>query len=349
MKNIVLILFFAATAMGYAQQQLNDYKYIIIPKQFAAFKRVNQHQTSTLVKYLFTENGFNAVYEDDLPNDLKVNGCLGLRAKLVERSSMFTTKAAIRLDDCNGQDVFMTKEGRSKEKDFKDSYAEALRDAFQSFKSVNYAYQKNMENTEPITVSMKNDVKHLDKTTAKKTNAISDQKMIEQEATREQQRYIDRRPIELTPANKQTSKKPESPIKKSSMVKQVATREEQRFVDRRPVPSKSVIENQSGSSKEKTSQNTSTKISDSEALNTESAAASQKISGTLYAQKLPTGYQLVDSTPKIVITLSKTSMPDYYIAQSAAATGVVFKKNNTWVFEHYTSGQFMTQDLDIKF
>ena len=349
MKNIVLILFFVMTTIGLAQEQLNNYKYIIVPKQFVAFKQSNQYQTSTLVKYLFSETGFNAIYEDDLPDDLKLNGCLGLHAKLVEGSSMFTTKAALRLEDCNGQEVFTTKEGKSKKKDYKDSYAEALRDAFQSFKGMNYTFQEKTENMQPITVNMQNDIKHLDKTTAKKTNAISEKKLIEQVATRNEQRYVDRRPIELHPAVEQTSKKPQLVEKKTSNVAQIATREEQRFVDRRPVSSALANQSNREALKETMTQNTDDNMSSSTITNAENIIGLEKVSGTLYAQKLPNGYQLVDSTPKIVMKLSQTSTPDYFIAESSTNMGVVFKKNDIWVFEHYASGQLETQELNIKF
>ena len=48
--------------------------------------------------------------------------------------------------------------------------------------------------------------------------------------------------------------------------------------------------------------------------------------GTLYAQELPNGYQLVDSTPKIRMKIEKTSMPDFYLAKAGDTSGVVFKK-----------------------
>lgn len=73
------------------------------------------------------------------------------------------------------------------------------------------------------------------------------------------------------------------------------------------------------------------------------------ITGTLYAQVTPNGYQLIDTTPKKVLALLKTSMPDYYIAQGGASNGVVFKKDGEWVFEYYKDDKLVSKKLEIKF
>jgi len=73
------------------------------------------------------------------------------------------------------------------------------------------------------------------------------------------------------------------------------------------------------------------------------------ITGTLYAQPIPNGFQLIDLTPKKVMTLLKTSLPDSYLAQTDAATGVVFKKDGQWLFEYYKEDKLVSQRLDIKF
>ena len=88
--------------------------------------------------------------------------------------------------------------------------------------------------------------------------------------------------------------------------------------------------------------------------NSPSAPTSEKpavadIAGTLYAQVIPNGYQLIDTTPKKVITLLKTSMPDYYLAEAGAVNGVVFKKNGEWLFEYYKDDKLVSQKLEIKF
>ena len=71
--------------------------------------------------------------------------------------------------------------------------------------------------------------------------------------------------------------------------------------------------------------------------------------GTLYAQATPNGYQLIDTTPKKVLTLLKTSMQDYFIAEDGTSNGIVFKKNGEWYFECYKDGKLVSQKLQIKF
>jgi hypothetical protein len=88
--------------------------------------------------------------------------------------------------------------------------------------------------------------------------------------------------------------------------------------------------------------------------------------GTLYAQAIPNGYQLIDIKPKKIMTLLKTSLPDCYLAQPTAGaaatssapgaaaapggpTGIVFKNNGEWFFEYYKDGALISQKLTIKF
>lgn len=119
---------------------MNEYKYIIVPKNFKGFKDENQYKTSTLLKYLFTNKGFETYYEDDLPADLNANRCLGLLVQLDHKTSMFVTKASIILQDCNSNIVYTSLEGRSKEKDYVISYREAIEMAFASINSLYYKY-----------------------------------------------------------------------------------------------------------------------------------------------------------------------------------------------------------------
>ena len=75
------------------------------------------------------------------------------------------------------------------------------------------------------------------------------------------------------------------------------------------------------------------------------------ISGTLYAQATPNGYQLIDTIPKKVLTLLKTSVQDCFLAETGGGgpNGIVFKKNGEWFFEYYKEGTLVSQKLEIKF
>jgi len=120
--------------------QLDAYKYVVVPTHFDNFRKANQYNTSTTIKYLFTENGFPAIYDEGQPTELKIQPCLGVYTRLHDESGMFTTKVRIEMVDCEGKTVFETFEGTSKEKDYVLAYREALREAFRSFSGRSYSY-----------------------------------------------------------------------------------------------------------------------------------------------------------------------------------------------------------------
>ncbi len=79
------------------------------------------------------------------------------------------------------------------------------------------------------------------------------------------------------------------------------------------------------------------------------AADAAAESDVLNAQKIANGYQLVDTTPKIVLKLFVTSQPDIFIAEGEGRSGVVVKKSGQWVFEYYDNKQLVSRLLNIKF
>ncbi len=258
--------------------QLNDYKYIIVPKKFDAYKTENKHQTSTMIKHLFTQKGFNAVYDDELPEDLSRDRCLGLLVNLEDNSSMFSTKTVLVMRDCTSNEIFRTLEGRSKVKDYRAAYSEAIEKSFSSFDGLQYKYvpRKNIEVPEKsITVSFKNDVKSLDE--------ASKPKMVVQEATPENQSFKSMEP-------------------KSSNFKKAETKMNESFT-----------------------------------------------SELLYAQPIETGYQLVDSSPKVRMKLMETSIENVFLIDYKGISGVLLKKENRWFLEYLEGGTKKIEELNIKF
>ncbi len=277
--RILIVAVFTVSLSMSMSAQLNKYKYIIVPKHFDAYKVPNRHQTSTMIKHLFIQNGFNAVYDDALPEDLAKNRCLGLVADVEDNSSLFATKTAIVLKDCQLNEVFRTIEGHSKVKDYKSAYKEVIKECFVSFQGMDYVYtpskeqQEKTEKEQPITVSFKNDVKQLQEK--------PEEEVVVQEATPENQTY--------------KSVKPEA----SSYIKGPATQT--------PI---------------------------------------QK--GVLYAQPTENGYQLVDSTPKVVMKLMKTSVDDIFLVNHDGKNGMLTKQDGKWILE-YADGGGKTKELKIKF
>ena len=139
---MVIIFFIAFSVSGFAQQSLNNYKYVVIPKQYDFLKSEDQYQLNSLTKFLFDKEGFIALYDiEQKPEELITNPCSGLSTRITNESGLFTTKLIIELMNCRNEVVFTSAEGRSKEKDYKKAYQEALRDAFNSISSLNYSYE----------------------------------------------------------------------------------------------------------------------------------------------------------------------------------------------------------------
>ncbi|TXE15911.1 hypothetical protein ES692_14925 [Psychroserpens burtonensis] len=146
----ILICFIAFQTQLAAQVSLNSYKYIIVPKQFDFLNSQDQYQTSSLTKFLFNKYGYTAFFDDDdLPQDLSENRCLGLKSDIKKIKGFLITKLQIDLIDCNGNIVISSDIGETKVKEYKKSYQIAIRDAFTAFQSLDYNYIVN----EDITVS----------------------------------------------------------------------------------------------------------------------------------------------------------------------------------------------------
>jgi len=143
MKKLLIFTFvfigFISSTFG---QDLNSYKYVIVPSSFEFLKEPNQYQLNELTKFLFEKYGFEAYMEDeDLPMELSQNRCKALFANVKNNSGLFSTKLVVVLKDCKNNEVFISKEGTSREKDYKMAYQEALRDAFESIAALNYKYE----------------------------------------------------------------------------------------------------------------------------------------------------------------------------------------------------------------
>lgn len=68
-----------------------------------------------------------------------------------------------------------------------------------------------------------------------------------------------------------------------------------------------------------------------------------------YAQPTANGYQLVDTTPKVVMKLYKTSKSDYFTAVRDGVQGALLLKDNEWYFEYYQNEQLLSEKIAIKF
>lgn len=288
MKRYFLLFLVLLSFSGFAQNTINNYKYVIVPEKFNFLKQNDQYKLNTLTKALLEDKGFT-VYLDNasLPDEIANNKCNALVVDLLEKNTMFSTNLTMLLKDCRGKVIFETKQGKSREKEYTVSYNLALRDAFTSLTETPYAYQ----------------------------------------------------PATETPATAGSSVSAGTATTGAASVPAVATTTASVPVSVGTAVSTSA--NVAGSA---------VTSATSAAPAAKAVAAESKLApGTLYAQPTANGYQLIDTAPKIILTLYKTSVENYFIAGNGTANGVVFKKNDNWIFEYYNGGQLIAEKLLIKF
>jgi hypothetical protein len=328
LKKIILIIFALVGYTGIGQAGLNEYKYIIIPKKLGEFREENQYLTSTLLKYQFVKKGFTAVYDDALPQDLYMDRCLGLTALLKDNSSMFNTKVTIFLENCKGQQVFSSREGTNKIKEYKEAYRDGITVAMSSFDRLAYTYEEK-----PAAISFANginDPKNEAAVVISNTNGLN---------YSDKEKVVENKPITLSFKNdvkslKGNSKEPKETAgigakNRSEVVKERSSLENQSYKNREPVAS---------------DMKQATPNAD---MKTKSNAVTGK--ETLNAQAIPNGYQLIDSTPKVIMKLLNSSTENVFIGQAEGKSGMVFQKNGIWIFEYYSGANLIQEELNIKF
>jgi len=285
--TLLLAIFISNAIIG---QSLNEYKYIIIPSKFDFLKSENQHQLNSLTKFLFEKEGFKTIYDNlERPADLSNNPCLGLTADVFDDSGMFTTKLSIELTNCKNQKILQSEIGKSKEKDYKKGFQEALRNAFKSVTAQNYSYS-GKDNS----ISVNNAIEDA-------KNAVTEAAGNAVEATQEVEEKVEEVEITETSEDESTDKIGITEIEETSI--------------EMPKETSSQIDVLEGN--------------------------------ILYAQANPLGYQLVDSTPKVVYVLLKSSQDNIYFLRYKK--GIVYKENNQWIVEYYDLDKLVKEVLAIKF
>jgi hypothetical protein len=83
--------------------------------------------------------------------------------------------------------------------------------------------------------------------------------------------------------------------------------------------------------------------------NTETKTTDDNTANLLYAQPTSYGYQLIDSEPKVVMKVYKTSNPASYMAKKGEVQGALVSKDNQWFFEYYQNGILISEKVEVKF
>lgn len=328
MKRIVLAVIFMLGLSFGLYAQLDKYKYVIVPVSFNGFKKDNQYKTSTLIKHLFTKNGFEVYYDNNIPFEINADRCSAVTVDLVHSSNMFYTGATLVLKDCTSKEVYTTQEGKSKAKDVEKSYHEAIEGAFVSIMAIPYAYTPSKAMEQPLAKSsVVNNTRSAAAAGVEQQNTPSNEPVIAKEAV----------PSSVSTTNSEPTM--------STVAVADASAAEQKTT---PPPSAPV------QAKETTAVPVAqTNTTKSTAVAATSVAAvnmgSSLDQNTWYAQEIPNGYQLVDKTPKVRLRIYKTETADMYIAESEETNGVVYKRDGKWFFEYYESGKKKVEELSLKF
>lgn len=145
-KKICFFLTLSVSLSTFGQNvNLDRYKYIVVSEKFDFLKKVDQYQTSSLTKFLLKKKGFEVFLGNEtLPKEIVNNRCLSLFASVKDESSMLSIKSIIEIKDCYGKVLLATEIGKSKLKDYKKGYHEAIRDAYNSLEEFVYSYKPSM-------------------------------------------------------------------------------------------------------------------------------------------------------------------------------------------------------------
>jgi hypothetical protein len=70
---------------------------------------------------------------------------------------------------------------------------------------------------------------------------------------------------------------------------------------------------------------------------------------SLFAQPIKNGFQLIDSTPKIVMKIYSTTNPSVFLATKDSMQGVLLLKDKNWFFEYYDNETLLSEKIAVKF
>lgn len=137
----MLLLALLSVSLLASAQTVNDYKYVVVPVKFNAFKKPDQYRLNSMTKSVLEKYGFTVFFDDaSLPSELRNLSCSKLFADLEDDKGTFVTRLTIVLKDCSGNVLFKTEEGTSREKEYELAYNLAFRAAAKSFDQLQYSY-----------------------------------------------------------------------------------------------------------------------------------------------------------------------------------------------------------------
>jgi hypothetical protein len=144
-KAALFAVLFSFVLPVLSQNELNAYKYIIIPKKYDFLKTENQYRLNSLTKHNFDKLGYMTLIQGEaLPEEVKLNPCMAATANVINESNAFTTKLTLTLSNCFDQVIFTSIQGTSKIKEFDQTYKDALEKCFVSIEELNYQFDDSL-------------------------------------------------------------------------------------------------------------------------------------------------------------------------------------------------------------
>lgn len=129
MVKYVLCFFILINSTFAFSQNVNDFKYIIIPDKFTGFEENEYRMNYHLMRFL-TEKKYEILKSNssEWPKEVKENTCLALTADVIKGKKFLKNKVDVVFTDCQGKEV-ESLEGISSEKNFAIGYPDALKNA----------------------------------------------------------------------------------------------------------------------------------------------------------------------------------------------------------------------------
>ena len=141
MKNLIIYNLLLFASLGFSQN-LNSYKYALVPSKFSFQKEKGQYNANALVKMITNKNQFESYFDDEVsPADFVNQNCNKVYVDLNVVNSLFVTKVKIIFKDCKNNIIFTSTEGKSRNKDNSMAFLEALRDASYSLDLLRHKYE----------------------------------------------------------------------------------------------------------------------------------------------------------------------------------------------------------------
>ena len=377
MKKAFLILFSLYSVVSFSQR-INEYEFVIIPIKFQFQRSVNEYRLNALLKNRLEDFGFRAFYQAEQFNTNDIDPCSCLYVDVVNVSNIFLTKLQIEFKDCTNGIVHQSIIGTSEEKDRFESFNEALTMALKSLRNINYKFngtkadlshmeQVNKTNTildkveQPTTGNYNIEQAKIEKAKAELAMTLLKLQQAKGELAKIEQATVNQQSNANPVAMQKAKVKPSgSDPRKTAQNVVEQSKKEQTGIE--ATKSQAIHdETQIELEKAKQAKVAVAQVELKQSVKDEEAASSEDgTSGNmektavigesvLFATPIENGFKLIDETPKVVLVLIKTLQPDYFNANVDKKYGVVFKKNNQWVFEYYFEGKLIVEDLNINF